>query len=186
MPLAQGPWDTAFWLICLGISINAAVVPLHAWLVDAYPEGTVTGSVFLSSFTTKVAVYCLIRIFAGTDFLIWFGVLMALYGACYAIMENDMRRPAFLPHRQPGRFYGRRRRIGNGYGAERRNSACLFSHILYKSLLFMCAGAIIYATGIRKINQLGGLAKKDAVYVLVLCDRCPFDFRCAAVQRLHQ
>ena len=39
-------------------------------------------------------------------------------------------------------------------------AAHAFSHILYKSLLFMCAGAIIYATGIRKINQLSGMAKK--------------------------
>ena len=159
MPLAQGPWDTAFWLICLGISINAAVVPLHAWLVDAYPEGTVTGSVFLSSFTTKVAVYCLIRIFAGTDFLIWFGVLMALYGACYAIMENDMRR--LLSYHIVSQVGFMVAGVGLGTAmALNGATAHAFSHILYKSLLFMCAGAIIYATGIRKINQLGGLAKK--------------------------
>lgn len=66
--------------------------PIHGWLVDAYPEGTITGSVFLSSFTTKVAVYCLIRMFAGTEWLMWVGVVMALYGACFAIIENDMRR----------------------------------------------------------------------------------------------
>lgn len=172
MPLAQGPWDTAFWLICLGISINAAVVPLHAWLVDAYPEGTVTGSVFLSSFTTKVAVYCLIRIFAGTDFLIWFGVLMALYGACYAIMENDMRR--LLSYHIVSQVGFMVAGVGLGTAmALNGATAHAFSHILYKSLLFMCAGAIIYATGIRKINQLGGLAKK-----------MPFTFWCFVIAAL--
>lgn len=84
--------DAAFWLILLGISINAAIPPLHAWLTDAYPEGTVSGSVFLSAFTTKVAVYALIRIFSGTEFLIWAGVIMALYGVVYAVLENDIRR----------------------------------------------------------------------------------------------
>ena len=129
-------------------------MPLHAWLVDAYPEGTVTGSVFLSSFTTKVAVYCLIRIFAGTDFLIWFGVLMALYGACYAIMENDMRR--LLSYHIVSQVGFMVAGVGLGTAmALNGATAHAFSHILYKSLLFMCAGAIIYATGIRKINQLG-------------------------------
>ena len=86
-------WDYNLkWVILIGIAVNAAIPPVNAWLVDAYPEGTITGSVFLSSFTTKVAVYALIRIFAGTDFLMAAGCFMALYGALYAIMENDMRR----------------------------------------------------------------------------------------------
>ena len=151
--------DAAFWLILIGVAVNAAIPPIHAWLVDAYPEGTITGSVFLSSFTTKVAVYCLIRIFAGTDWLMWVGVVMALYGALFAIIENDMRRLlAYHIVSQVGFMVA-----GVGIGTDlalNGATAHAFSHILYKSLLFMCAGAIIYATGIRKINQLGGLAKK--------------------------
>lgn len=151
--------DAAFWLILIGVGVNAAIPPIHAWLVDAYPEGTITGSVFLSSFTTKVAVYCLIRIFAGTDWLMWVGVVMALYGALFAIIENDMRRLlAYHIVSQVGFMVA-----GVGIGTDlalNGATAHAFSHILYKSLLFMCAGAIIYATGIRKINQLGGLAKK--------------------------
>lgn len=151
--------DAAFWLILIGVAVNAAIPPIHGWLVDAYPEGTITGSVFLSSFTTKVAVYCLIRIFAGTDFLMWMGVIMALYGACFAIIENDMRRLlAYHIVSQVGFMVA-----GVGIGTDlalNGATAHAFSHILYKSLLFMCAGAVIYATGIRKINHLGGLAKK--------------------------
>jgi len=151
--------DAAFWLILCGVAVNAAIPPIHGWLVDAYPEGTITGSVFLSSFTTKVAVYCLIRMFAGTDFLMWVGVIMALYGACFAIIENDMRRLlAYHIVSQVGFMVA-----GVGIGTDlalNGATAHAFSHILYKSLLFMCAGAVIYATGIRKINHLGGLAKK--------------------------
>lgn len=157
--LASGPHDLAFWLILIGVAVNAAIPPIHGWLVDAYPEGTITGSVFLSSFTTKVAVYCLIRIFAGTEFLMWVGVIMALYGACFAIIENDMRRLlAYHIVSQVGFMVA-----GVGIGTDlalNGATAHAFSHILYKSLLFMCAGAVIYATGIRKINHLGGLAKK--------------------------
>ena len=61
-------------LIFLAFIINAAVPPLHAWLADAYPEATVTGAVFLTAFTTKSAIYVLIRGFPGVDILIWLGV----------------------------------------------------------------------------------------------------------------
>lgn len=157
--LAQGAHDAAFWAILIGVAVNAAIPPVNAWLVDAYPEGTITGSVFLSSFTTKVAVYALIRIFAGTDFLMGLGCFMAIYGAAYAIMENDMRR--LLGYHIISQVGFMVAGVGVGTAMALNGAAAhAFSHILYKSLLFMCAGAIIYATGIRKINQLSGMAKK--------------------------
>lgn len=157
--LAQGAHDAAFWAILVGVAVNAAIPPVNAWLVDAYPEGTITGSVFLSSFTTKVAVYALIRIFAGTDFLMGLGCFMAIYGAAYAIMENDMRR--LLGYHIISQVGFMVAGVGVGTAMALNGAAAhAFSHILYKSLLFMCAGAIIYATGIRKINQLSGMAKK--------------------------
>jgi len=151
--------DAAFWLILTGVAVNAAIPPLHGWLTDAYPEGTITGSVFLSSFTTKVAVYCLIRIFAGTEFLVWVGVVMAVYGAVFAIIENDMRRLLSYHIVSQVGFMVAGAGIGTAL-ALNGAAAHAFSHILYKSLLFMCAGTIMYATGIRSINKLGGLAKK--------------------------
>ena len=157
--LSAGPHDIAFWAILIGVAVNAAVPPVNAWLVDAYPEGTITGSVFLSSFTTKVAVYSLIRIFAGTELLMGFGCFMALYGAAYALMENDMRR--LLGYHIISQVGFMVAGVGVGTAMAINGAAAhAYSHILYKSLLFMCAGAIIYATGIRKINQLGGMAKK--------------------------
>ena len=82
----------AFYLILIGFMLNAAVPPLHAWLTDAYPEATVTGAVFLSAFTTKTAVYVLIRGYPGTEILIWLGTIMALYGVVFAVLANDIRR----------------------------------------------------------------------------------------------
>src|SRR5260370_11741245 len=71
---------------------NAAVPPLGAWLPDAYPEATVTCAVFMTAFTTKSAVYVLIRGYAGTELLVWLGAALAIYGAVYAVLENDARR----------------------------------------------------------------------------------------------
>ena len=157
--LTGGPHDAAFWLILIGVCINAAVVPLHAWLVDAYPSATITGSVFMSSYTTKVAVYALLRIFGGTELLIGAGVLMALYGALYAVMENDMLKLlSYHIVSQVGYMVA-----GAGIGtvmSMNGATAHAFSDILFKSLLFMCCDALIYATGVRKINQLGGMAKR--------------------------
>ncbi|EKD39195.1 MAG: NADH dehydrogenase (Quinone), partial [uncultured bacterium] len=79
------------WLILAGVALNAAVIPLHAWLPDAYPRATVTGAVFLSALTTKTAVYVLLRIFPGWEILIAMGVLMTLYGVVFAVLANDIR-----------------------------------------------------------------------------------------------
>ncbi|KJS85498.1 MAG: monovalent cation/H+ antiporter subunit D [Peptococcaceae bacterium BICA1-8] len=164
--LLTGTQDAAFWLILLGVAINAAIPPLHAWLTDAYPEGTITGSVFLSSFTTKVAVYTLIRLFAGTELLIWTGVIMALYGVVYAVLENDIRRLlAYHIISQVGYMVA-----AVGMGTELALNGATshaFSHILYKSLLFMGAGAVIYATGRRKLSELGGLFRQMPVAVIL-------------------
>ncbi|TAK04525.1 MAG: Na(+)/H(+) antiporter subunit D [Candidatus Manganitrophaceae bacterium] len=148
----------AFWLILMGFLVNAAVPPLHAWLADAYPEATVTGSVFLCAFTTKTAVYVLVRAFSGTELLIYMGVAMALYGVVYAVLENDIRRLlAYHIISQVGYMVA-----GVGMGTELAQNGAIshaFSHILYKSLLFMGSGAVIYVTGRQKLTELGGLYK---------------------------
>ena len=149
----------AAWLILGGFLLNAAVPPLHAWLPDAYPAGTFNGSVFLSAFTTKTAVYALCRGFAGMELLVVLGVVMALYGVIYAIIENDVRR-LFAYHivSQVGYMVA-----GVGIGTQLAiNGACAhaFAHILYKGLLFMGGGAILHMTGETRMSELGGLYKK--------------------------
>jgi multicomponent Na+:H+ antiporter subunit D len=150
---AGGP---AFWLILVGFITNAAVPPLHAWLADAYPEATVTGAIFLSALTTKTAVYTLIRGYPGTEILVWLGVIMALYGVVYAVLSNDIRRLlAYHIISQVGYMVA-----GVGMGtivALNGASAHAFTHILYKALLFMGAGAVIHMTGKAKLTELGGI-----------------------------
>ncbi|MFC1955167.1 Na(+)/H(+) antiporter subunit D [Chloroflexota bacterium] len=148
----------ASYLILFSFALNAAVPPLHAWLTDAYPEGTVTGSVFLSAFTTKVAIYALARGFAGLEVLIWAGIIMAIYGVVFAVLENDIRRLlAYHIISQVGYMV-----FAIGLGTEMAingATAHAFSHIMYKSLLFMGVGTVIYATGESKLTRLGGLAR---------------------------
>lgn len=147
------------WLIMIGLMLNAAVPPLHSWLPDAYSKATITGSVFMCAFTTKTAIYTLARSCAGFDVLIVLGVIMAIYGIIYAIMENDVRRLlGWEIVSQVGYMV-----TGVGIGtALAINGTCAhaFAHILYKGLLFMAAGAVIHATGKSKFTELGGLYKK--------------------------
>ena len=147
------------WLIMIGFGLNAAIVPLHSWLPDAYSEASFNGSVFMCAFTTKTAVYTLARGFAGFDILILLGVVMALYGVIYAVMENDIRKLlAWSIVSQVGYMVA-----GVGIGTElaiNGASAHAVAHILYKGLLFMGTGSVLYMTGKSKFTELGGLYKK--------------------------
>lgn len=134
------------WLILLGVIINAAVPPLHTWLADAYPKATVTGAVFLSAFTTKTAVYVLARLFPGWEILLILGVIMTLYGVIFAVLANDIRGIlAYHIISQVGYMVA-----GIGIGTTMAINGAVshaFSHILYKALLFMGAGMVLYTTG---------------------------------------
>lgn len=146
----------AHWLILIGFLINAGAPPLSAWLPDAYPEASWSGTVFLSAFTTKTAVYALIRGFPGTELLIWVGLFMVFYGIIYALLENDIRRIlAYSIVNQVGFMIA-----GIGIGTEMAlngAAAHAFAHIIYKALLLMSAGSVILMTGKRKCSELGGL-----------------------------
>ncbi|MYB84706.1 MAG: Na(+)/H(+) antiporter subunit D [Chloroflexi bacterium] len=158
--------SVAGWLALGGFAINAAIVPLHAWLTDAYPEAGVTGSVFLSAFTTKTAVYVLARGFAGWEVLIFLGVIMALYGVVFAVLENDIRRLlAYHIISQVGYMVA-----GVGIGTEIAINGAVshaFAHVIYKGLLFMGAGAAVYATGRRTLTALGGISDRMRLVVVL-------------------
>lgn len=143
-------------LILLGFGVKAAFPLLHNWLQDAYPQGTVTGTVILSAFTTKMAIYTLARGFPGQEELIWIGVAMVIFPLFYALVENDLRRVlAYSLNNQLGFMV-----IGIGIGTElalNGAAAQAFSHILYKGLLFMTMGAVLYRVGTVKATELGGL-----------------------------
>ena len=144
------------WLILAGFLVNAGAPPFSAWLPDAYPESSWSGMVFLSAFTTKTAVYVLLRGFPGTELLIYVGLFMVFYGIVYALLENDMRRIlAYSIVNQVGFMV-----TGIGIGTEMAlngAAAHAFTHIIYKALLLMSAGSVLYMTGKRKCTDLGGL-----------------------------
>jgi multicomponent Na+:H+ antiporter subunit D len=146
----------AHWLILAGFLVNAGAPPLSAWLPDAYPEASPSGMVLLSAFTTKTAVYVLLRGFPGAEILIFLGLYMIFYGIVYALLENDMRRIlAYSIVNQVGFMI-----CGIGIGTEMSlngSAAHAFTHIIYKALLLMSAGSVLYMTGKRKCTDLGGL-----------------------------
>ena len=170
----HGWWPTDFqslasFLIIIGFIVNAAVPPFGAWLPDAYPAATVTGAVFMSAFTTKTAVYALIRVCAGSEMLIVLGVIMAIYGVVYAVLENDARRLlAYHIISQVGYMVA-----GVGLGTPMAINGVVahaFCHILYKSLLFMGTGSVLYVTGTAKLTELGGLYKtmpRTMIYTVI-------------------
>ncbi|MEE2773874.1 MAG: Na(+)/H(+) antiporter subunit D [Pseudomonadota bacterium] len=144
------------WLIFFAFGIKCAFPLLHNWLQDSYPAGTVTGTVILSSFTTKLAVYALARSFAGTEILIYVGAVMTVFPIFFAEIENDLRRVlAYSLNNQLGFMV-----VGIGVGTElalNGTASHAFAHILYKSLLFMSVGAVLFRTGTSKASELGGL-----------------------------
>ncbi len=154
--VAMQPGSFGTWMILIGFLINAGAPPLSAWLPDAYPEASPSGMVFLSAFTTKTAVYVLIRGFPGAEILIFVGLYMVFYGIIYALLENDMRRIlAYSIINQVGFMV-----TGIGIGTElalNGAAAHAFTHIIYKALLLMSAGSVLYQTGKRKCTDLGGL-----------------------------
>ena len=146
------------WLILLGFGIKCAFPLLHGWLTDAYPEATPTGTIFLSAFTTKLAVYTLARGFPGTEMLVYVGATMTMFPIFYAVIENDLRRVlSYSLINQVGFMV-----TGVGIGTElaiNGAAAHAFVHIVYKALLFMSMGAVLDRTGKIDGSELGGLYK---------------------------
>lgn len=153
------------WLIFIAFGIKCAFPLMHNWLQDAYPAATITGTVVLSAFTTKMAVYALARGYPGTEILIYIGAIMTLFPIFFAEIENDLRRVlAYSLNNQLGFMV-----VGVGIGTElslNGTAAHAFCHILYKSLLFMSVGAVLYRTGTSKASELGGLYRTMPVTMI--------------------
>jgi multicomponent Na+:H+ antiporter subunit D len=142
--------------IFLAFGIKAAFPFLNGWLQDSYPESSPTGTVALSAFTTKLAIYALARTFPGTESLIWIGAIMTAFPVFFAVIENDLRRVlSFSLNNQLGFMV-----VGIGIGTElslNGTVAHAFVHIIYKALLFMSMGAVLHRVGTTKASELGGL-----------------------------
>jgi multicomponent Na+:H+ antiporter subunit D len=146
------------WLIFLAFGIKCAFPFLHNWLTDAYPEATPTGTVFLSAFTTKVAVYALARAFPGTELLVYIGATMTMFPIFFAVIENDLRRVlAYSLINQIGFMV-----CGIGIGTALALNGAVshaFNDVIFKGLLFMSMGAVLHMTGRINGSELGGLYK---------------------------
>lgn len=148
----------AGWLILIAFGIKCAFPFFHSWLVDAYPESTPTGTVFLSAFTTKVAVYALARGYPGTELLVYIGAAMTCFPIFYAVIENDLRRVlAYSLINQLGFMV-----VGIGIGTSLAINGAVahaFTDVIFKGLLFMSMGAVLHVTGKINGSELGGLYK---------------------------
>ncbi|MEF8786774.1 MAG: Na(+)/H(+) antiporter subunit D [Haloarculaceae archaeon] len=155
------------YLAIVGMGINCGFVGLHFWLPDTYPRPHFAASVFLSVFTTKTSAYVMYRILPLGDSLTlavaYMGGVMAVYGVVFALLQHDMR--ALLTYHiqaQVGYMIA-----GMGLGLYLGGNALelgaggalahVFNNILFKALLFMAVGVIIYRTGIEDLYELGGL-----------------------------
>lgn len=154
----EGALNIGAWLIFLAFGIKCAFPFVHNWLTDAYPEATPTGTIFLASFTTKVAVYAFARGFPGTELLVWIGVTMACFPIFYAVIENDLRRVlAYSMINQVGFMV-----VGVGIGTSMALNGAVahaFNDVIFKGLLMMTMGAVLHMTGRINGSELGGLYK---------------------------
>ncbi|SIS02056.1 Na(+)/H(+) antiporter subunit D [Natronorubrum thiooxidans] len=149
-------------LAVLGMGVNVAFIGFHTWLPDTYPRPHFAASVFLSVYTTKTSAFVLYRAFPveGTHelsiYVAYMGGLMAVYGATFALLQHDMR--ALLSYHIQAQLGYIVAAIGIGSNlAVAGAMSHLFNNILFKSLLFMAVGVVIYRTGEEDLYKLGGL-----------------------------
>ena len=148
----------ASWLIFFAFGIKCAFPLLHNWLTDAYPEATPTGTVFLSAFTTKLAIYALARAYPGAEPLVYIGAAMTVFPIFYAVIENDLRRVlCYSMINQLGFMV-----CGIGIGTALAINGAVshaFNDVIFKGLLFMTMGSVLHMTGRMNGSDLGGLYK---------------------------
>ena len=179
--------------LVVGFGTKAGIAPFHPWLPDAHAEAPTPISVLLSGVMIKMAVYALARtvsIFyprwpALTVFLVALGVFTMVLGIVMALAQDDLKRLlAYSSVSQIGYVLA-----GVGLGTYLGCYAGLYhllNHAVIKALLFMCVGALIYATGARRISELSRDARADADHQRLLPRRGARDRRPAAVQRVLQ
>ena len=158
LPWGWGGEFVGYNLMLLGFIINSATTPFHSWLSDTYSEATPSGSIYMTAYTTKTAIYCLIRTFSGVPLLMWMGAIQAVFALFLAVLENDGRRLcSYHIISQIGYMVA-----GVGIGTEMAINGAIshaLCHIIYNALLYMGAGCVLVVVGTAKFNELGGLYK---------------------------
>ena len=158
MPWGWGGEYLGYNLMLLGFIINAATAPFHSWLADTYSEATFSGSIYMTAYTTKTAVFCLIITFSGVPLLMWMGAISAIFAVIMAVLENDGRR--LLSYHIVSQVGYMVAGVGIGTAMALNGAAAhAFCHIMYKALLYMGVGCPLIVVGTAKYNKLGGLYK---------------------------
>jgi formate hydrogenlyase subunit 3/multisubunit Na+/H+ antiporter MnhD subunit len=165
--MPSGTAAIAIAFLVIGFGTKAGIAPFHPWLPDAHAEAPTPISVLLSGVMIKMALYALARTVSifypswpqVTIFLVALGAFTMLLGIIMALTQDDLKRLlAYSSVSQMGYVL-----VGIGLGTYLGCYGGLYhllNHALYKSLLFMCVGAVMYATGIRRISELGGLRRQ--------------------------
>ena len=158
LPWGWGGEYLGYNLMLLGFIVNAATTPFHSWLPDTYSEASPSGSVYMTAYTTKTAVFCLIVTFSGVPLLMWLGVISAMFSVFMAVLENDGRR--LLSYHIVSQVGYMVAGVGIGTNMAINGAAAhAFCHIIYKALLYMGVGCPLLVVGTAKFNELGGLYK---------------------------
>ncbi len=181
----------AFALALAGFGMKAGLVPLHAWLPEAHPVAPSHISALMSGVMLKVAVYGFVRFLFDLlgdlraewgVVLLLVGSITALYGVLYALVQHDLKRLlAYHSVENIGIIY-----IGLGLAVIFFGSglpqlgvlgliAALYhtlNHALFKSLLFLGAGAVLQRSHERDLEHMGGLLRRmpwTGLFFLVGC-----------------
>ncbi len=163
----------------VGMGTKAGVMPLHSWLPRAHPIAPAPVSALMSGVMIKVAIYGLVRVLV--DWLgvlpLWFGVLVlavgslsAVGGVVYALFQHDLKRLLAFHSIENvgiivlglGACLLLRARASDTWAAFALAAALLhtLNHAVFKSLLFLGAGAFERAVGSLEIDRLGGLLRR--------------------------
>jgi len=152
-----------FTLFAIGCLVEIGAVPFHIWLPDAHPIAPSPISALLSGIAIKIGAYGIIRMIFTLQVLnsalILIGIISMLFGVVLALKQTNVKRLlAYHSISQMGYVL-----LGMGIGTGMGMGGAMFhilNHAMFKMLLFLCMGAIIYATGERELNKLGGLGKR--------------------------
>jgi hydrogenase-4 component F len=154
----------AIAFLVIGFGTKAGIAPFHFWLPDAHAEAPTPVSALLSGVMIKMALYAMVRTVSifypswprVSVFLVALGVFTMVLGIVMAMTQDDLKRLlAYSSVSQMGYVLA-----GVGLGTYLGCYGGLYhllNHALYKSMLFLSVGAVIHATGVRRISELGGL-----------------------------